>query len=115
MGRDPVQLASARPRNGTALTMIGHPKGLRMKVDSGVVLADKPSSWDLSRGFLTNLNAFHGNSGSPVWSSEGVVGLLTDGDKDSVPNSGGDGGACYIAFACPEDASGCTGEYVSPR
>lgn len=77
IGRTPLKTASSFLLNHEELTMLGHPLGLPLKVtDEASVLQNNP----LHESFLTNLDAFEGNSGSPVMNSRGeVVGLLTGG------------------------------------
>lgn len=61
------------------LIVVGHPCGLPVK------FADEASVIDISNSnvFLANLDAFKGNSGSPVFdSNHHVVGFLTQGAQD---------------------------------
>ena len=60
--------------------MAGHPDGLPLKLtlDAKVNYVDEDDN-----KFITNLDAFHGNSGSPVFNDSGeVVGMLLRGEKD---------------------------------
>ena len=63
------------------LAMIGHPLGLPQKVTDNAKITkieeNKPH-------FQANLDAFHGNSGSPVFNPKTgeVMGMLTSGGRD---------------------------------
>ncbi|MBD8497948.1 trypsin-like serine peptidase [Paenibacillus arenosi] len=86
--------------SNTALHLIGHPSGLPLKVaaDAKVIRNDKPTH------FTATLDAFQGNSGSPVFNSvtNEVEGILVRGEVDFVPT-----GSCNIANIC---TSSCDGE-----
>ena len=88
---------------GDEVYVIGHPSGLPMK------LADRAYVRSISeRGyFVSNLDTFGGNSGSPVFlaGTLTVQGILVRGDTDFVPKD-----TCNVAFVCPTGASGCRGE-----
>ncbi|WP_437634540.1 trypsin-like serine peptidase [Sorangium sp. So ce854] len=78
----PLQLEHSAPvREGDPVFMIGHPLGLPLKhADNAVV---RVASRDLH--FIASLDAFHGNSGSPVFNASGkVVGLLSGGTDADV-------------------------------
>ncbi len=64
----------------TALVMIGHPLGLPMKVTKGASVWHTDMKWT----FTANLDAFGGNSGSPVINVQtGLVeGILVRGGED---------------------------------
>lgn len=76
-GRRPLKLAAEAPSLYERVFMLGHPMGLPMKLtDNAEVFSVDP---ELS--FLTNLDAFAGNSGSPVFNDrEEVVGVLVAGN-----------------------------------
>ena len=83
----------------------GHPSGLPMKVaDGGWVRNNTNSVY-----FQTNIDAFGGNSGSPVMNSEtGLVeGILVRGEIDYTYDSRG----CRVPKICDEDK--CRGEDVT--
>lgn len=93
----PVDLPGVKPLpfrqaggvdTGTRLGLIGHPMGLPSKVAFGPTTAVR-STLSGTR-FLANLDAYSGNSGSPVLAAETLVveGILVDGDTDFV-NVGG--------------------------
>ena len=71
---------SGKPTVGTELFVIGHPMGLPMKVAGGAEVR----RYRHSTKFMTNLDTYGGNSGSPVFNAhDGVVeGILVDGDRD---------------------------------
>ncbi|HBA61414.1 MAG TPA: hypothetical protein DCZ92_11480 [Elusimicrobia bacterium] len=86
----------------TPLFVIGHPSGLPLKIagDAEVVAVDTDvyvndnwggkTKWaDQGYSFLTNLDTFHGNSGSPVFNlyTLMVEGILVSGDNDYVPHA----------------------------
>jgi V8-like Glu-specific endopeptidase len=79
LNRKPLKLALENVQAGDQLVMIGHPSGLPTKVtDNAQVLRLQLDS------FKTNLDAFHGNSGSAVFDAQTleVVGILVRGAKD---------------------------------
>jgi V8-like Glu-specific endopeptidase len=85
--------------------MIGHPSGLTTKItEEGYLLKKENINPNI---FKTNLDAFHGNSGSPVINKEtGLVeGLLIRGENDYVGNY------CKKVKVC-DDESDCRGEDV---
>lgn len=74
-------------RTGDIVHMAGHPDGLPLKLtlDAEVIYSEENNT-----EFVTDLDAFHGNSGSPVFNkSNQVVGMLLRGDKDYETISGG--------------------------
>lgn len=83
--------------NNALVTVIGHPSGLPMKVTT-----DGQVYNNLAEGFfVTNLDTFGGNSGSPVFNSEtGLVeGILVRGQKDYVKEK-----ECKRVNVEPEDS-----------
>ncbi|MGX7004886.1 trypsin-like serine peptidase [Caballeronia sp. KNU42] len=88
---------------GDEVYVIGFPSGLPMK------LADNAFVRSVStRGyFVSNLDVFGGNSGSPVFiaGSETVAGILVRGGTDYVAKD-----KCNVAYVCPSGFSGCQGE-----
>lgn len=85
---EPLRLAgetTLRVRAGTPLGLIGHPSGLPKKVsfDGHGVATDAGND----TSFRAQLNAFHGNSGSPVLfydEPDVVAGILVNGQTDFV-------------------------------
>ncbi len=76
-GRTPLKIAKKEAKLGDAVTMIGHPMGLPLKYTSNA----RVFRGEEGRSFLTNLDAFAGNSGSPVFNFKNeVVGVLIAGN-----------------------------------
>lgn len=101
--RKPLKLSTA-PAAGP-FHMIGHPLGAPLKLSRGSrVLLDDPT-----RGsFLTNLDAFEGNSGSPVFNARNeVVGILVGGTP-SRSLFEPEGRTCSAYNRCREDGTGCS-------
>ncbi|HAH07700.1 MAG TPA: serine protease [Elusimicrobia bacterium] len=96
--------------NGTPLTVIGYPSGLPEKIaDGGAVLDASPAGF-----YRTNLDTFHGNSGSPVFHSQSgkIVGILVRGENDYEEVTLPDGTKCQKTKHCgPSD--NCRGEDVT--
>lgn len=89
---------------GAELAVIGHPTGLPLKItDQGKVRRLETNY------FVTNLDTYHGNSGSAVINTRTaeVEGILVRGDNDYVKERSG----CQISKVCAAD--GCRGEDVS--
>jgi hypothetical protein len=76
----------------TDIYMIGHPYGLPMKV-----AANASVQKDEGSVFFTTLDAFQGNSGSPVFrlDTHEVIGILVSGETDYRWN-----GSCNISTLC---------------
>ena len=86
--REPLKLSPAGVQApvGTPLMMMGYPSGLPLKItDSAQVL-----KWE-NHLLITNLDAFHVNSGSPVFDARTnlVVGILVAGADDYKNSSRG--------------------------
>lgn len=81
VGRTPLKFRTSGKINSSASVMtIGHPSGLPQKVTfNGQIFENDHSNY-----FLTNLDTFSGNSGSPVFNqSTGLVeGILVRGAED---------------------------------
>ncbi|MBI5883577.1 MAG: trypsin-like peptidase domain-containing protein [Elusimicrobia bacterium] len=111
----PVLRHSALPLRAAAMAqddpvlVIGHPLGLPAKVAGGGRVRDA------GRGpvFTTDLDTFHGNSGSPVFhaGSLKVAGILTRGESDFDAVLGPDGKKCLRTRVCRNGA--CSGEIVT--
>ncbi len=85
----------------TPLTMFGHPLGLPMKRTGGASVRDISSATQ----FRADLDAFEGNSGSPVYSDLWTLeGVLVAGNPDHLLDSQRD---CYADNICP--GTGCAG------
>lgn len=93
-GRQPLLLAPSNIlRERQAIFTIGHPSGLPAKFASGARITRV-----LSRVFLSNLDTFGGNSGSPVFSASTnrLIGVLNAGEQDYVRR-----GSCYVVNQLP--------------
>jgi len=88
-GQTPIRISEKSGVAGDPVYVIGHPCGLPKKIaglpltpeDRGAIITERsqPSF------FVTNLDAFGGNSGSPVLNSEhAVLGILVRGQADFV-------------------------------
>lgn len=92
----------------TPVVLIGHPNGIPMKIDDGGIVTSSAAD---ALSFTATVDAFHGNSGSGAFDTEGrVVGILIDGEADYVDNGG-----CNIVNVIdpPPAADGETLTYVS--
>lgn len=87
----------------TSVYMIGHPSGLPQKVALNAAIKGNPHP----QYFYTSLDAFQGNSGSPVFrrNNHEVVGVLVSGGTDFQWN-----GHCNSSTICRIPY--CTGEKV---
>jgi hypothetical protein len=90
--------------NSQSLVLVGHPMGLPAKVAAGARVREN----DEPGFFRSNLDAYVGNSGSPVLDAESLVveGLLVSGELDFVEN-----GDCLVTNRCQD--AGCVGEAVT--
>ncbi|WPU63279.1 ankyrin repeat domain-containing protein [Peredibacter starrii] len=90
----------------TNVTVIGSPSGLPQKVSGGAVVRKNTHPFY----FTTNLDAFQGNSGAPVFNTKtGLVeGILVRGEEDFVLNYQK---MCVSANRCKDNE--CRGEDVS--
>ena len=77
-----LTLAKKKARVGEAVSMIGAPMGLPLKVtDNAKVLKNNEDE----STFMTDLDAFQGNSGSPVFNRKSeVMGILVGGTPNEV-------------------------------
>lgn len=74
-------------KKGTKLVVIGHPVGIPLKVAGGSSVRDaSPNGY-----FVSDLDTFGGNSGSPVFnaSTKLIEGILVRGDEDFKPAASG--------------------------
>ena len=111
VGHTPVTVrttASGLP-NGTPVTMIGHPNGIPMKIDSGgaITWTSPAGTWGRA-----TVDAFNGNSGSGVFDAAGdLVALLDSGETDYVS-----AGSCNVVNVIDppptDDGEGLT--YLAP-
>lgn len=104
-GREPLKINfKAKTKEGTQVEMLGYPSGLPIKLAQGVIRKwENDGMTDLQdpevRGgdqdksyFESDLPAFGGNSGSPIFLSESdegeVVGMLYEGGTDYAEEKG---------------------------
>lgn len=79
-GRDPLELCFSRLKFGTPVYMLGFPYGAPLKYAGEAKLLKKQDpNW-----FECDLDAFGGNSGSPIFdaNTNKVIGILCAGNKD---------------------------------
>ena len=104
LDRSPLQYRqSGTVPSNQELIVIGHPSGLPTKVSDEAEVSGN----EMPAFFLSNLDAFGGNSGSPVLDAEtGIVeGVLVRGEYDYVRQNG-----CKRPKFCANDMTGCSGE-----
>jgi hypothetical protein len=91
--------------DGQAVHIIGHPMGLPAKFAGNAYVRDNR----FRSFFVTNLDAYPGNSGSPVFNSttHEVEGILVRGEGGELVRQGD----CYVTRVCPD--TGCSGEDVT--
>ena len=102
------------------VAVIGHPSGLPVKIASeanviqttGVMQNEDGDLVPVASQFVTNLDTFGGNSGSPVINTDSykVVGILVGGDQDYVQSTED---LCVEVNRCDLSGVGCTGESVT--
>lgn len=104
-GREPLKLrGKGRIEQHQSVTIIGYPCGLPVKFSEGAYVKVNTNK----RFFEANLDAFGGNSGSPVFGVGDLVeGVLVGGEKDFVKTGSG----CLKTRIIP--SSGIDGERCS--
>lgn len=100
---------SGKLESNDPLHVIGYPIGLPLKI----ALNGKVFNNSFENRFLTDLDTYKGNSGSPVFNSNThiVEGILVSGNQDFSGISIGQD--CQRSFVCPCDIGTCEGEGVS--
>lgn len=81
VGVKPITINTNVVEVGTPLVLIGHPSGLPQKIADGAEVKS------VSQGrFKSNLDAFRGNSGSPVFHAVTgqILGILSGGEEDYI-------------------------------
>lgn len=95
--RQPLRLLGKNlsAKVGDKLVMMGYPSGLPLKIAEGASVLKANSEM-----LVTNLDAFHVNSGSPVFDAVSglVVGILVAGEPDYKPSSR----SCSVVNNLPE-------------
>jgi V8-like Glu-specific endopeptidase len=92
---------AGRVSDGQALHIIGHPTGLPAKFAGGGTVRDNHNR----AFFVENMDAYAGNSGSPVFNSTThiVEGVHVRGKERQFVRQG----ECFVSRSCPE--TGCRG------
>lgn len=106
-GREPLTIAQKNDAlAGDQIFTMGHPTGLPLKFLANSKIKRNPQELPY---FLTNLDTFGGNSGSPVFdlNSNEVIGILVRGSKDYVQVQKPDGTICTKVFRCNEEGDRC--------
>ncbi len=105
VGRTPLKVRkTGSVKVGDKLLVIGAPSGLPTKVTDGAVLKADHVNY-----FATNLDTFHGNSGSAVINSVTgeVEGILVRGRTDYVPSIKGNPFSCMVVNKCDDRGKTC--------
>ncbi|MBI4351285.1 MAG: trypsin-like peptidase domain-containing protein [Elusimicrobia bacterium] len=87
-GHKPLPInRGANLKKGDAITVIGHPVGLPLKVAGGAKVRD----FSKKGYFVADLDTFGGNSGSPVFNTKTkkIEGILVRGDEDFADSPAG--------------------------
>lgn len=99
--------------DGATLSVIGHPLGLPMKVSGNAQVLDQSSK----EFFVSDLDTYAGNSGSPVFVRQAgesvllVAGILSRGAVDFEQVLKDNGQTCQQSRWC--DEASCQGEHVT--
>lgn len=92
VGRDPVPLDGSPSKIGDKVKMMGYPLGLPLKItgDEKTIIRVTETDPAGHSFWLTNLDGYTGNSGSPVFRAEdlSLVGIFVMGDKDFSTDEG---------------------------
>lgn len=102
-GRPALKIAPNEPLAiGKGIFVIGHPSGLPTKLAAGAAISQVKATT-----FLSNLDTFAGNSGSPIFGGQSgaIIGVLDEGQKDYVKK-----GQCNVVNTLPNNkgAEGAT-------
>jgi len=112
-GRLPLKFReSGKIADRTSLVVIGHPSGLPSKIAAGARVLQNRDTMT----FVTNLDTFHGNSGSAVFdATTGVLeGILIQGQTDYRASDERDFGSCQVVNRCEENGLGCELPTLNP-
>lgn len=103
--RTPLALAGHPPDLGAPVFMIGFPYGTPLKLtDHARVTFTNP----VASAFVTNLDAFEGNSGSPVFNSQNEVTGILVGGTPSANTYYDTKNKCERFNRCDDNAKNCT-------
>lgn len=109
-GRDSLKFrTSGKISSGSDLVTIGHPSGLPSKITNAGKVTDNSAS----DRFSTNLDTFHGNSGSAVFHSQSglVEGILIQGKPDYVASIQSNPTSCKVVNTCDNTGKNCKKDY----
>jgi V8-like Glu-specific endopeptidase len=109
IGRAPLKFRKTGKISTRAkLLVIGSPSGLPLKIADGGTVLKNTGKFQ----FLTSLDTFKGNSGSPVFNSQtGLVeGILVSGKIDYVPTRSFDPNSCNVLNLCDQNGKNCSSE-----
>lgn len=98
-GRPALKVAPKEPLAvGKGIFVIGHPSGLPTKLANGAAISQVKATT-----FLSNLDTFGGNSGSPIFSGQtgAIIGVLDRGQTDYVKK-----GQCSVVNTLPNNTGG---------
>lgn len=103
-GRKPYKLAKDEARLSDPVRMFGHPMGMPMKLaDNASIIESDPNKYS----YLTDLDAFSGNSGSPVFNdNDEVIGVLVAGNP-AISTYKEAGENCERYNSCDADGNNC--------
>jgi V8-like Glu-specific endopeptidase len=107
LGRSPLKYRTTGKISSTdPLMVIGHPTGLPTKISDG----GKVNYNNEVTRFSTNLDTFHGNSGSAVLNATTgqVEGILIMGKNDYRPSIPSNPASCKIVNRCDNAAKNCS-------
>lgn len=105
VGRRPMQIRqTGAVREGEKLFLVGHPSGLPLKYATGGEVLDARAV----HYFISNVDSFAGNSGSPVLNIETnvVEGILVRGKKDYIPHPDTTR-SCMVVNRCDSNGNNC--------
>lgn len=103
LDRKPYTLSTAPVNMATQFHMYGHPLGLPLKHSRFAMLLKN----DFEReSFLTSLDAFEGNSGSPVFTQKGEIAGILVGGTPSI-STVEQPGHCSKLNRCAENGTNC--------
>lgn len=109
VGRTPLTVSDMNSTIGERVSMIGYPMGAPVTyAQNAKITALNP----IGDSFITNLDAFDGNSGSAVLNSKNeVIGLLIAGTPESfISTTAAGGGVCYKYNTCDMNGKNCTSD-----